>query len=216
MNNSKSLFLWGGLALVIVLALAIGLSLAGSKAPLTGGELTVPVTADDTIIGPATAPVTIVEYSDFQCPACGLYFPLVERLMKEFPNDVRLVYRHFPLPQHANAIAAASAAEAARAQGKFWEMYRLLFTNQDAWADKPADVALRTFRGYASQLGLDLVKFDLDLKNPVVLARINTQKTGGVNAGVDATPTFYLNGQKIANPSSYDNFASLVKAQLSH
>ena len=213
---NKSLFMWLGLALLIVLVIAGGLYFASAGGtgvtPSVGGNLAVPVNVVDNLKGSAQAKVVLVEYSDFECPACGAYYPLVEKLLTEFPNDLQFVYRHFPLPQHQGAIPGALAAEAAGRQGKFWEMYAKIFDNQSAWSgrrDTP-----QVFRGYAEKLDLDLTKFDSDLADKALSKKVDDQKAGGVAAGVNATPTFYLNSNKLNNPRSYDEFAALIKAQL--
>lgn len=215
--NNKNALLWIGLAVVVVLIVAGGLYLASAgpsapSSPVATGSLNIPVSAADNSRGPASAKVVLVEYSDFQCPACAAYYSVLEQVLKDFPNDVRLVYRHFPLPYHQQAMPAALAAEAAGKQGKFWEMYQLIFDHQTDWAGKKT--AQATFTSYAEQLGLNLAQFQADLTDSALIKKINSQKDGGVAAGVDATPTFYLNGQKIDNPRSYDSFSQLIKAEL--
>ena len=129
--NIKRILFW--LGFIVVIGLIIwGMIAAGKKASRETANLPLPdqITAQDWARGNVNGPVTIVEYSDFQCPACGIYFPVVEQLFKEYASNMRFVYRHFPLPQHANAIPAAKASEAAGKQGKFWEMYEMIFSTQ--------------------------------------------------------------------------------------
>ena len=150
--------------------------------------------------------MTLIEYSDFQCPACGSYFPVVERLLLENPQ-IRFVYRHFPLQQHVNAFAASQAAEAAGKQGKFWEMHETLFTNQTAW--ETSKTAKTIFEGYASDLGLDMEEFMNDYSSEEIKDKINADLKSGLKAGINSTPTFYLNGNKI-QPNGYEEFKKLI------
>jgi protein-disulfide isomerase len=180
-----------------------------------------PVSAQDHILGPTDAPVTMIEYSDFQCPACAQYHPYVKRLVSEASTTLRLVYRHFPLDnirpdgqvQHPNAVPAAIAAEAASRQGKFWEMHDLLFENQNDWAElKDANPVFET---YATKLGLDLAKFKADLADKTIESGIQAEKSEGIRLGIDHTPTFFINGKVIDNPQSYEQFKTIVDAAAS-
>jgi len=208
--NKKRFFFW--FSFVVVLGLIIwGLVVAMKKVPesSTAGAPP-PVTAQDHIRGPDNAPITLIEYSDFQCPACASYYPLVERLLAEAGTTVRLVYRHFPLPQHANAKLASRAAEAAGLQGKFWEMYRLLFENQKVWEALSDSSARRVFTEYAAQLGLDINVFADDLDRPETIAKVESDQRSGINIGVNSTPTFFVNGILIQVPPQYDAFRSII------
>lgn len=168
--------------------------------------------AEDHIMGPEFASVTLIEYSDFQCPACAVYAPLLKQLKNEFGESVAFSYRHFPLPQHANADLAARAAEAAGNQGKFWEMHDILFSNQNSWSEvKDAE---EIFSAYASSLGLDLQKFGSDLDSAKAINKVADDLQSGRNANLKGTPTFFLNGKEIENPRSYEEFASLIKAAI--
>jgi protein-disulfide isomerase len=215
--NTKRIFFWA--VFLIVLALILwGLVVAMNK-PANTSDLNLgspaPISATDHVRGPADAPVTMIEYSDFQCPACEAYYPMVTKLLSDSASSststpIRFVYRHFPLPQHPNAIPAAVAAEAAGAQGKFWEMYDLLFTNHTDWTELSDPTSV--FMGYAAQLHLDAVEFKTDLASSTLKSVIQTDLAEGQSLGIDATPTFFLNGKAVSNPSSYDQFKSLVQA----
>jgi len=210
--NTKRIIFW--LCFVVILALIIwGLIVAMNK-PTNGGSAgtPAPVSAADHVRGPADAKVTMIEYSDFQCPACEAYYPVVEKLMAESSSTIRMVYRHFPLPQHANAIPAAMASEAANAQGKFWEMYNMLFTNHVDWTElnDPTPV----FVGYATKLGLDIDKFKADLSSSTLRDIITNDSNEGVKIGINATPTFFINGKAIQNPQSYEQFKSIIDAAV--
>jgi protein-disulfide isomerase len=152
-------------------------------------ELSVPVSEIDHTLGPAHAPVTLVEYGDFECPICKQAAPAVKLILKHFYGKLRVVYRHFPQEEvHPHALQAALAAEAAGGQGKFWLMHDLLFENQSHL--KPQHL-----RSYAEQLELDMVRFDADMEDELYLQRIREHTDGGMPSGVRATPTFFINGR---------------------
>ncbi|MEX2028790.1 MAG: thioredoxin domain-containing protein [Candidatus Curtissbacteria bacterium] len=142
--------------------------------------------------GTPSAKVKIVEFGDFQCPACGMAHPIVKRVLAKNMDQVYFVFRNFPLPAHANAVEAARTAEAAGEQGKYFEMFDILYENQKDWENlaNPAD----KFGEYAQKLGLDMEKFKEDQK--MSITNINSDKSLGEKAGVDSTPTFFINGQK--------------------
>jgi protein-disulfide isomerase len=159
-------------------------------------RLTVPVSERDHVLGPATAPVTLVEYGDYECPFCGAAHRSVERVLQVMGNDLRFAFRHFPLSQiHPHAYQAAEAAEAAGAQGRFWEMHDLLFENQDR-------LGLRDLIGFAGALGLDLERFVTDLRGHAHAGRLREDFLSGVRSGVNGTPTFFVNG--LRHDGGYD------------
>jgi protein-disulfide isomerase len=157
--------------------------------------LTVPVTEGrDHIQGPPEAPVTLVEYGDYQCPYCGAAYPIIKQVQEEMGSDLRFVFRNFPIvTAHPHAETAAEAAEAAAAQGKFWEMHDLLYENQKRLGDED-------LRGYADSLGLDLATFDRDLAGHLYAPRVHEDFMSGVRSGVNGTPTFYINGIRYDDP----------------
>lgn len=164
------------------------------------------------IKGEKEAEVTLIEYGDFQCPACANYEPIVERLLGEFPGKLRLVYRHFPLISiHKNSFASSKASEAASKQGKFWEMHDVLYERQKDW-ENSSDVR-NLFSNYAKELGLDEEKFKSDFDSKEIEEKINQDMASGRNLGINSTPTFILNGQKV-QPRSYEEFKSLVENQI--
>ena len=157
---------------------------------MTGGQLVVPVGDDDHASGPADAPVTLVEYGDFECPYCGMASPIVKALQRRMGKRLRFVFRHFPLKQsHAHAQHAAEAAEAAGAQGAFWRMHDVLFERQDALED--ADL-----RRYAAELRLDAARLEGELAEGTHTRRVRDQFRAGVRSGVNGTPTFFVNGYR--------------------
>jgi protein-disulfide isomerase len=144
--------------------------------------------AVDHVLGLPQAPVTVVEYADFECPTCKQAAPAVKIMLKRFPGRVRFVYRHFPLEElHPHALDAALAAEAAGVQGRFWPMHDLLFDNQ-RHLERPQ------LRLYAEQLGLDMTHYDADMANKRHLLRVREHIESGEKSGVRATPGFFING----------------------
>ncbi len=155
--------------------------------------------SDSLSIGPADAKATLVEFGDFQCPACASANPGLKQLVADYGDKIRFVFRHYPLAMHANAQLAARAAEAADKQQQFWAMNALLYERQNEWAFqlKPEG----TFVKFAKELGLDEHAFKQDLTNPALAERIAQDMGDGDALGVDATPTLYLNGEKLGSPS---------------
>lgn len=150
-------------------------------------RLRVPASARDHTKGPAQAPVTLVEYGDYQCPFCGQAFLVLKQIERRFANQLRFVFRHFPLSEiHPFAVLAAEAAEAAGAQGRFWEMHDTLYTHQDA-------LDLDSLVGYAADLELDVDKVVEDLESHRHVRRIDEDFMGGVRSGVNGTPCFFIN-----------------------
>jgi len=171
------------------------------------------ITNDDYIKGNKDASVTIVEYLDFECPACGAYYPLVKELSKTYEKDVRFVIRYFPLMGHKNGFTSAFAVEAASKQGKYWEMHDILFENLKIWGGKEtADPTI--FENYAKEIGLNIEQFKKDVNSKEVKDRVNKDLASGKIAGVSGTPTFFLNGEKIPNPKSAEDFKTFIEAAI--
>ena len=141
-----------------------------------------------------TGSVQVVEFGDYQCPACAAAEPNVQKLKEEMGDKITFVYRNFPLPIHKNAMPAAEAAEAAGAQGKYWEMHTKLFTTQTEWENLPNPVD--KFAEYAKELGLDADRLKKEVEENKYADFINQDKRDGDDVGVSATPTFYVNGKK--------------------
>lgn len=157
---------------------------------MSSGQLTPPIGAQDHAAGPAGAPVTLVEYGDYECPYCGMAYPVVKRVQSALGNQLRFVFRNFPLAEaHPHARLAAQAAEAAGAQGRFWEMHDMLFENQSAL--EPADIV-----GYAQSVGLDLKRFEQDMEAGTYAKKVRDDFRSGVRSGVNGTPTFFVNGER--------------------
>jgi protein-disulfide isomerase len=152
-------------------------------------DLVGPLTESDHVLGPADSRVIVVEYGDFECPRCKQAVPAVEILLRRFPNDVRFIYRHFPLEDaHPHALQAAQAAECAGVQGKFWEMHALLFENQ-------SQLEARHLCSYAEQLGLDVGRFTKELQEERYVQRVRADLASGQRSGVRGSPGFFVNGR---------------------
>ncbi len=213
--NTKRITFW--LGFVVIIGLIIwGLVVAMNKTPNSTSKIGVPapVTSSDNVEGSSSARVTLIEYGDFQCPACSTYAFYVERLFNEASSTMRVVFRHFPLSQHPNAIPAARAAEAAGVQGKFWDMYRLLYANQSDWSEKTTTEANTIFDGYATTLKLDMTNFKADEMSSSTIAKIMAQEAEGQKIGIDHTPSFFVNGREV-NPNTYEEFKTIIDAALS-
>jgi protein-disulfide isomerase len=171
-------------------------------------ELTPPVSARDHSQGPASAPLTLVEYGDYQCPFCGAAYPEVKRLQAAFGKKLRFVFRNFPLTQaHPYALIAAETAEAAALQGKFWEMHDLIFERQ---AILDADILPR----WAQEVGLDLAKFGTAIREGDVTKRIKEDRMSGIHSGVNGTPSFFINGTRHNGPPDYNSLGAVLEQQL--
>jgi len=211
----NKIILWAIITVVIIGSI-FGIVKLASKSQTTGSDnLAISISAvndSENIKGDKEALATLIEYSDFQCPACGSYYPIVKKVTEDLGAKVRFAYRHFPLPQHKNAKLAATVAEAAGKQSKFWEMHDLIFQNQSAWSEEKNAAIL--FAKYAQDLGLDLARFQTDIASDEIKAKIENDYQSGVKAGVNSTPSFFLNGKKMDNPRNYDEFKNAIEQTL--
>lgn len=211
------------ISFIVVIAsialLFVLVKLGGAKPSNNGGEVkgssssnyALAYNPQDNFAGNPNATVVLIEYSDFQCPACAYFHAVINQLRTTYPDSVVFIYRHFPLPQHNNAKMAAYASEAAAKQGRFWEMHNLIFENQQDWSEKnPAD---SIFEGYAKQLGLDMERYKIDVKDPQIAQKVAQQLASGEKLNVTGTPTFYLNGKQIRG-TDLDSFKKLIDEQL--
>lgn len=207
----RTMIFWGLFALA-VLGMLFGMIKAASYNSVkekTSSILTDFIKEGDWVRGNKDATVVITEYSDFQCPACAFYYNYIKRAHEDFGGKIAVVYRHFPLRNiHANADTASLSAEAAGEQNKFWEMHDVIFENQKNWEnDKNAkDV----FIGYATDLGLNAEQFKKDLDSKELKQKIETDYQSGVTAGVNHTPTIFLNGVEIQNFRDYEEFKQII------
>jgi len=171
-------------------------------------SLRTPVTAADHHEGPADAPLTLVEYGDYECPHCGRAFPIVKAVQKALKGKLRFVFRNFPISQiHPHAEHAAIAAEAAARQGQFWPMHDRIFLHQPNLDDA-------SLRRMAGDLKLDLEQFDRDVLDPALAARVQKDFNSGVRSGVNGTPTFYVNGVRVDTGFSYDELLAALEDAL--
>lgn len=165
-------------------------------------------------LGPPNAPAHIEEFGDYQCPPCCMFHPILQQMRKEFGDRLRITFREFSLTQnHQHALAAASAAEAAGLQGRFWEMHDLLYEHQNDWKDK-FDVR-PIFDGYAKEIGLDMERYKRDMASEVVAQRIFLDGKRGHSLGVKGTPTVFLNGREVPFESlPADKLRVLIHTEL--
>jgi len=155
-------------------------------------KLTIPVNESDHLIGPTNAFATVVNYGDYQCPDCHRRHRAVEKMFDELVHSVRFVYRHFPLVNvHPRALRAAEAAEAAAAQGKFWEMHRRLY-------DRPDKLEERHLRRHAKEIGLDVDRFDREMAGGIYTAQVLKSYHDGMIHGITGAPTTFINGELYA------------------
>jgi protein-disulfide isomerase len=169
----------------------------------------VPVGPDDHVRGSGRARVTLVEYGDFECPYCGVAYPMVKALEQRYPDDLRVVFRSFPLLQHPHAEAAAEAAEFAADHGKFWEMHDTLFEHQSALGE-------RELLGYARALGLDAGALATALRERTYAPIVAEQKESGEETEIPGTPAFFLNGLLFEDELTEENFVHAIDWLLEH
>jgi predicted DsbA family dithiol-disulfide isomerase len=170
----------------------------------------VPVaTAGAPEIGPKDAPITLVEFSDFQCPYCYLAAPQLKQVLKAYPTQIKLIFKEFPLEMHSQAAFAATAAVAAQMQGKFWEMHDALFAIH-------TDLSRQAVLALASAVGLDVKRFESDLDSPAVRRAITQDMEDGNQAGVMSTPTLFIDGQRYNGPIKLDSLKPILEAELKH
>jgi protein-disulfide isomerase len=164
---------------------------------------------------PANSPakVTLVEFGDYQCPACIEYHPFVKRLLTDFSGQINYVFRNYPLDYHSNALISSYAAEAAGLQDKYWQMYDKIYETVSEWEESTD--AKSIFIGYAGVLGLDVKKFTSDIDSNDVKNKVQADTNDGNLVKLDATPTFYLNGVKLSVGGSYESFRSIINSELS-
>lgn len=215
MNDKKNWLFW--LIIIAVIALIFwGVARLASSNSNKNTQEILTIQADDNIRGDKNAPLVLIVYSDFQCPACKIaaFYEQLLAADSALANKVVVIYRHFPLDMHGNSYLAAQASEAAARQNKFWEMYNILFDKQNEWAEQTNAEDL--FAGYAQNLGLNIEQYKNDLSSPAVKEKIekNKEEGGEKYLNLFGTPTLYLNGQPIQLPDSYDKFRQVLSNQL--
>lgn len=210
------------LTFFVVITIAIGAGVyfssrdggsAGSGGTQANGEAQVVRENSHRLSSAPDSDVTFVEFLDFECEGCRAAFPTVEQLRAQYGQQVTFVARYFPMPGHLNGERAARAVEAAAQQGQFEPMYKKMFETQDQWGEKqvPAD---EVFRGYATELGLDVAAWDEAYNAPATLARIKEDVADGTALGVQGTPTFFVNGKQL-EIKTYADLGAAIKNALS-
>lgn len=201
----KSVLLWSACLALVSLGIVVAVQVAKPPLVIAVSDTALPRSVDagdaPRTRGDANAPVQIVVYSDFQCPSCGYFADNLHGLPADASGRVRVVYRYFPLPQHSNAILAATAAEAAAEQGKFWEMHDLLFAKQKEWSPMAAADARVAMLRYAEELRLDLPAFEKSMNAPATLTRIQTSQAEAMSGRLRQTPSVFVNGRLVENIS---------------
>jgi protein-disulfide isomerase len=209
----KKFSIWGGVVLGFLIAIGVLIAIISSPSSSTTNISIAPVSARDISTGNKQAKVTLVEYADFQCPACAAYHPIVNQLLNTYKNKIFYVYRMFPLEQaHPNALISAQAAYAAYKQGAFFKYDDVLFGKQTDWAtlQDPASV----FIDYAQSLKLNVNKFKTDLTSSDTQKYVKDSENEALTEGVNQTPSFFINGKLIQNPTTIDDFNKLIDAAL--
>jgi len=207
-KDTKSIITWLGISTVLIAITLFAVSSGGAGTTQEIGE------NDRWVLGNKDATVSLVEYSDFQCPFCSNAAAMVDELMKNRGDKVQFAYRHFPLKSiHKNSLLASQATESAGEQGKFWEMNKILFERQSEWSGLSWDDAKKKFVGYSKELDLDASKFAKDMLSQEIEDRVNDAYDYAVHHGLNSTPTFYLNGKKIETPRSYKELEELIDSQ---
>lgn len=210
---AKRVAVWGIVAIGIAGIIWFAISFSGRQALEIGDAIEAEnIRADDWVKGNPSAKVVLMEYADFQCPACATFSKVVARLNGEYGDRVAFVYRQFPLKQiHSNAAIAAYASEAAGKQGKFWEMHDMLYERQSEWSE--SNEAQKLFTDYAATLNLDLGQFQADSEAKDIQGKIDASYAEAVRLGLTSTPSFILNGKQI-EARSYEQFEQLIRQEL--
>ena len=202
-RSTRLIMKWILIALVVVGAIygmikivSKGLNPVNQQKQTAQVDIMSSFTGTEKIKGNPQAKVVVIEYSDFECPACAAYHTLFGDMVTSYGDKIQFAYRYFPLGQHPVAKLSASVAEAAHRQGKFWEMHNMLFDHQADWAGKP-DKAKEIFLGYAKVLKLDIAKFNKDISSAETAAIIEASYQSGIKYGVDRTPSLYVNNTRV-------------------
>lgn len=211
-NISNEAKILGAIVIVSVL-LVVGavFFLAQPEKPVVISQETL-IREDSLKIASEGAKLTIVEFGDFQCPACKTAHPELKKALAEYPGQVNFVFRHFPLPMHANARLASAAVEAANRQGKVWEMYDKVFESQNDWGSESNPT--EKFKEYAVELGMNPDQLAQDMKDSAIADKINKDVVDGNSSGVNATPTFFFNNEFYRGGISYQDFKNAIESRL--
>ena len=205
----------GSVGIIIIILLGYYFYTIPNGSDVTTNTTPVVLTQTDHVRGAKDGKVTLVEFGDFQCPACGAYESIVRQVLVDNKNTLKFSFRHFPLVQiHKNALLAAKASEAAALQGKFWEMHDILYDKQEEWGG--ALNAREFIMVYATTIKLDIAKFSSDIESKAIEEKILAELREGVKLGIQGTPTFFLNGKKIeSNLRNLAEFNAMIKDAVS-
>lgn len=217
-TSVKATLISVAVVVVLVVAALIYVLISQSKAALPssggGAPSAQPVRQNSHILdGGGEGAVTVVEFLDFECEACGAFYPIVEDLREQFAGEITYVVRYFPLPGHFNSKNAAIAAEAAAQQDRFEDMYHRLFESKVEWGEAQESRA-DLFRGFAEELGLDMVAYDAAVADPSTSERVDQDFEEGRALGVSSTPTFFVDGE-LAQLQEWDDLENLIQAAVS-
>ncbi len=209
----KKFSLWAGIATIFLLVTFVLFQAVTAPTTSTQNVNIAPISDRDITEGNPKAKVTLIEYADFQCPACAAYHSVVDQIVKDYKDRLFYAYRMFPLKNsHPNALVSAEAAYAAYKQGKFTDYSNLLFQNQSNWVS--LEDPRSTFIDYAKNLKLDIDKFQTDMNSSDTQKYVKDSENKALNEGINQTPTFFINGKMIQNPNGYDDFKKLIDAAL--
>jgi protein-disulfide isomerase len=211
----KDMKVFGIIVTLVSFGLLIGVALLAGNSTVTPESKTKAINVDqqDWIYGKTDAKVILVEYLDFECEACASSFPMVQKIKEEYKDKIQFVVRYFPLDGHKSSRPAAYAVEAAGQQGKFWEMYEIVFQKQTEWST--SQNVEQTLEGYAVSLGLNVEKYRIDVRSDTTKDRISKDLNSGKLLDIQGTPTFFLDGKKIRTPSNIANFKLLLDEEIS-
>ena len=208
----KQIGIWLGVTAVIIISVFGLIKLADTGTTPVGETVNVPkVTDKDITFGNKNSKAILIEYADFQCPACAYYHPILKQVLQDFDGKIFFVYRFYPIQSHKNTMTSAQAAYSAHLQNKFWEMHDMLFENQKTWAE--SSDADKIFLSYAEKLKLDIQKYNNDYIADSTKKFITDEASGGISIGVNSTPTFFLNNKQI-KPKGYEEFKTLIQDEL--
>lgn len=213
-SEVKTILIFSLITLILIIG---GVSLLGRSGSTSQNAAPVDpkllVREDSHKIASDSAKLTVVEFGDYECPACQAAQPVSKQIIKDYAGKINYVFRNFPLPQHTKGLISAEAAEAAGAQGKFWEMHDKLYETQEVWvvSDKPLDL----FAGYAQELGLDVNRFREEVSANKYQDRITGDYNDGTALGIRATPTFFIGTERLEGVPTYNEFKAKLDAALS-
>ena len=211
MRIPRESLIFGGITLATIIVF-FGIFLLSGQSSSKAPEAVDLVGDGSTMLGKKDASVALVEFGDYQCPACRASEPIVKQVIHDYKDRIKFVFRHYPLPFHRNAEPAAEAAEAAGEQGKFWEYHGLLYENQEDWSKQSNP--RKIFEDYAKELNLNLDQFRQALDEHKFLDKIRSDKKAGDVAGISGTPTFFINQEKLTGGFGFDQFKQKLDQAL--